>query len=172
MSLLDATANSVNTIFAQIVVALKDGPQDVVDAAHAMGIRSHLSPVCSITLGTQDVTPLEMTNAYATLADRGVRHRPVPVHIIKGPDGKVLRKTHATGTQAIPQNVSDLVTYALQGVVQHGTGTAAYFGRPVAGKTGTGENYTNAWFCGYVPQLATCVWVGYSQQTKSLYNVE
>ena len=172
MTLLDATANSVNTIFAQLVVSLKDGPSDVGGVAHAMGIRSMLSPVCSITLGTQDVTPLEMADAYATLASRGERHYPVPVEEIKGPDGKVIRKTHREGTRALPQNVADMVTYALEGVVRSGTGTAAYFGRPVAGKTGTGENYTNAWFCGYVPQLATCVWIGYPQQQRSLYNVE
>jgi penicillin-binding protein 1A len=172
MSLLSATANSVNTIFAQLVVALHDGPQDVVDVAHKMGIRSHLSPVCSITLGTQDVTPLEMTDAYATLAARGIRRYPVPVEEIKGPNGKVIRDTHHPGVRAVQQNVSDAVTYALQGVVRSGTGTAAYFGRPVAGKTGTGENFTNAWFCGYVPQLVACVWVGYPQQTKELLNID
>ncbi len=64
------------------------------------------------------------------------------------------------------------MTYALEGVVQHGTGTAAYFGRPAAGKTGTAENYVDAWFCGYVPQLATCVWVGYPKAEIPLYNVE
>src|SRR5205823_14131114 len=66
MNLLNATANSVNTIFAQLVVALKNGPQDVVSTAHDLGIRSHLQPVCSITPRTQDVTPLELTGAYAT----------------------------------------------------------------------------------------------------------
>jgi penicillin-binding protein 1A len=70
------------------------------------------------------------------------------------------------------QNDADMVTYALQRVVQYGTGTAAGFGRPAAGKTGTAENYQDAWFCGYVPQLATCVWVGYPKGEISLYNVE
>jgi penicillin-binding protein 1A len=64
------------------------------------------------------------------------------------------------------------VTYALEGVVSHGTGTAAYFGRPAAGKTGTAENYEDAWFCGYVPQLAACVWIGYPKAEISLFNVE
>ena len=74
-----ATAHSVNTVFAQVVTALDGGPQDVVDMAHRLGIRSPLEPVCSITLGTQAVTPLEMTNAYATLAARGWRHRATPL---------------------------------------------------------------------------------------------
>jgi penicillin-binding protein 1A len=76
------------------------------------------------------------------------------------------------GVRAIPQNTADLVTYALEGVVSHGTGTAAYFGRPAAGKTGTAENFADAWFCGYVPQLAACVWVGYPKAEIPLYNVE
>ena len=74
--------------------------------------------------------------------------------------------------QAIPRNTADLVTYALEGVVSHGTGTAAYFGRPAAGKTGTAEDFKDAWFCGYVPQLAACVWIGYPKAEISLYGVE
>jgi penicillin-binding protein 1A len=135
MNLLDATAYSVNTIFAQLVDIV--GPENVAATAHKMGITTPLQPVCSITLGTQPVNPLEMTSGYATLAAR-----------------------------------ADLVTYALEGVVSHGTGTAAYFGRPAAGKTGTAENYADAWFCGYVPQLAACVWVGYPKAEIPLLNVE
>ena len=70
------------------------------------------------------------------------------------------------------QNDADLVTYALQSVIQSGTGTAANIGRPAAGKTGTAQNYWDAWFCGYVPQLVTCVWVGYPQGEIPLENVE
>src|SRR5579859_5780250 len=70
------------------------------------------------------------------------------------------------------QNDADMVTYALQRVVQYGTGTAAGFGRPAAGKTGTAENYEDAWFCGYVPQLVACVWVGYPHREQPLLNVE
>jgi penicillin-binding protein 1A len=170
MNLLDATANSVNTIFAQLVV--KVGPENVVSTAHKMGIQSTLLPVCSITLGTQAVTPLEMANGYATLAARGMHHLPQALALVRSPDGKVLGKLDTHGDRALPENTADLVTYALEGVVQHGTGTAASIGRPVAGKTGTAENYQDAWFCGYVPQLVTCVWVGYPHQERSLYNVE
>ena len=84
----------------------------------------------------------------------------------------MIGKLGAPGVQAIPQNTADLVTYALEGVVSHGTGTAAYFGRPAAGKTGTAENFVDAWFCGYVPQLAACVWVGYPKAEISLYGIE
>jgi penicillin-binding protein 1A len=170
MNLLNATANSVNTIFAQLVA--KVGPRNVVPVAHRMGITTKLQPVCSITLGTQPVNPLEMTDGYATLAAHGVHHAPQAFELVRAPDGAVLGKLGAPGTQAIPRSVADQVTYALEGVVQHGTGTAANFGRPAAGKTGTAENFQDAWFCGYVPQLATCVWVGYPKAEIPLLDVE
>ncbi|MEN3340856.1 MAG: penicillin-binding protein [Actinomycetota bacterium] len=170
MNLLDATANSVNTIYAQLVDVV--GPQNVVSVAHKMGIRSGLQPVCSITLGTQAVNPLEMTDAYATLAARGVHHPAQALQVVRGPRGGVIGGLRSRGDQALPTNVADLVTYALEGVVQHGTGTSASFGRPAAGKTGTAEAYKDAWFCGYVPQLAACVWIGYPKAEISLYNVE
>jgi penicillin-binding protein 1A len=170
MNLLDATANSVNTIFAQLVDVV--GPDKVVPVAHRMGITSNLQAVCSITLGTQAVTPLEMTDAYATLAARGMHHAPQALEVVRGPRGKLVGGLRANGQRAIPAWVADQVTYALEGVVQHGTGTAAYFGRPVAGKTGTAESYRDAWFCGYVPQLAACVWIGYPKGEISLVNVE
>jgi penicillin-binding protein 1A len=170
MNLLNATANSVNTIFAQLVA--KVGPWNVVPVAHRMGITTKLQPVCSITLGTQPVNPLEMTDAYATLAAHGIHHDPQAFELVRAPDGSVIGKLNAPGAQAIPRSVADQVTYALEGVVQHGTGTAAYFGRPAAGKTGTAENFQDAWFCGYVPQLATCVWVGYPKAEIPLYDVE
>jgi penicillin-binding protein 1A len=171
MNLLDATAHSVNTIFAQLVDVV--GPSNVVTMAHKLGIRSPLQSVCSITLGTQAVNPLEMTDAYATLAAHGVHRDPQAFELVRGPRGGVMGKLHAPGARTIPANVADTVTYALQGVVQRGTGVAAGLGaRPVAGKTGTAENSVDAWFCGYVPQLVTCVWVGYPKAEISLSYVE
>src|SRR5256885_6828901 len=170
MNLLDATAHSVNTIFGQLVDIV--GPDQVAMTAHKMGITSRLESVCSITLGSQAVNPLEMTDAYATLAARGIHRDPQAFELVRGPRGGEIGRLNAPGAQAIPQNTADLVTYPLEGVVSHGTGTAAYFGRPVAGKTGTAENYEDAWFCGYVPQLAACVWIGYPKAEISLFNVE
>jgi penicillin-binding protein 1A len=171
MNLLDATAHSVNTIYAQLVDVV--GPQNVVTVAHKLGIRSQLQPVCSIALGTLAVNPLEMTNAYATLAARGIHRDPQAFELVRGPLGGVIGKLNAPGAQVIPQNVADTVTYALQGVVGHGTGTAAGLGdRPAAGKTGTAENSVDAWFCGYVVQLATCVWIGYPKAEIPMDYVE
>jgi penicillin-binding protein 1A len=170
MNLFQATAHSVNTVFAQLVVAV--GPRSVVATAHRMGITSPLLPVCSITLGTQAVSPLEMTAAYATLAARGMHHPPQSLAEVRGPRGRKLRVGSMRGSRALSPNDADIVTQALRGVVESGTGRAAALGRPVAGKTGTAEEYRDAWFCGYVPQLATCVWVGYPHAEVPLLNVE
>jgi penicillin-binding protein 1A len=170
MNLVDATTHSVNTIFAQLVD--KIGPEHVVRTAHMMGIRSRLQPVCSITLGTQAVNPLEMTDAYATLASRGIHHPPQALALVRGPQRQILGGLEAHGVRAIPQSTADLVTYALQHVIMNGTGTAAALERPAAGKTGTAESFQDAWFCGYVPQLTTCVWIGYPGREIPLENIE
>jgi penicillin-binding protein 1A len=170
MNLIDATANSVNTIFAQLVTQV--GPPAVVRMAHRLGIQSELRPVCSITLGTQAVSPLEMTTAYATLADHGVRHDPQAVESVRTASGSVVAFPEAEPHVAVSPEVADEVTYALEAVTQKGTGVAASIGRPIAGKTGTAEKYVDAWFCGYVPQLTTCVWVGYPHAEVPMDDVE
>jgi penicillin-binding protein 1A len=161
MTLLQATANSVNTIFAR--VALRVGLGRVVDVAHRMGIESPLMPVCSLTLGPEGVSPLEMTNAFATLAARGIHHRAALLERVTAANGRVIHRIRSAGRRALRRSVADRVTYALSGAVRAGTGTAAYFGRPVAGKTGTAENFKDAWFCGFVPQLAACAWIGHAR---------
>jgi membrane peptidoglycan carboxypeptidase len=174
-SLWSATAHSVNTVFAQI--AAQVGPENVADVAHRMGIRSPLhapgQPVpCAITLGTQAVNPLEMTNAYATLAARGWYRRASPIDRIRS--GSIEYERRTKGERAISANIAAIATHALEGVISYGTGTAARIpdGRPQAGKTGTAQDYVDAWFCGYVPQLATCVWIGYPKGEIPLENVE
>jgi penicillin-binding protein 1A len=159
MTLLDAIAHSVNTIFAQ--VALQAGLRNIVGVAHRLGIRSPLEPVCSITLGPEGVSPLEMTAAFATLAAGGVRREPKEVRWVTTREGKVLRRASPPAKRVISAQTARTVAYALSGVIRGGTGTAADPGRPAAGKTGTAENESDAWFCGFVPQLASCVWIGY-----------
>jgi penicillin-binding protein 1A len=175
MNLLDATANSVNTIFAQLIS--KVGVRNVQAMARNLGITEtvgglYFRQACAITLGSVGFTPLEMADVYATFAAGGIHHDPLAFQTVRGPSGKLIPLSRE-GRRVISANVAAQLTYALQGVVQHGTGTAASLGaRPVAGKTGTAENFQDAWFCGYVPQLATCVWVGYPKGEISLYNVE
>jgi penicillin-binding protein 1A len=170
MTLADAIAHSVNTIFAQVVTRV--GPARVVAVAHRMGIQSPLTPVCSITLGPEGVSPLEMTDAFATLASGGVHHRAHALQRLTTADGAVVASQSSRGTRAVPSAIARQVTAALTGVIRNGTGTAANPGRPAAGKTGTAENFTDAWFCGYVPQLATCVWVGYPSAEIPLLNLD
>jgi penicillin-binding protein 1A len=159
---VQATARSVNTIFAQ--VALHAGLSRVVNVARRMGIESPLAPVCSLTLGPVGVSPFEMTSAFATLAARGVHHRPQLLERVTAePARRRLLGLSPTGRRALSRRVADRVTYALAGALRNGTGVAAYFGRPAAGKTGTAESFRDAWFCGYVPQLAACVWIGHAR---------
>ena len=177
MNLLDATANSVNTIFAQLIA--KVGVRNVMYTAARLGITTprgsrYFEPACAITLGSVGFTPLEMADVYATFASGGIHHTPQAFESVRGPNGKLIGGiAHGVnGTRALGPNVAAELTYALQGVVQHGTGVAAALSRPVAGKTGTAENFQDAWFCGYVPQLATCVWVGYPHSETPLLNIE
>jgi penicillin-binding protein 1A len=171
MNLLDATANSVNTIFSQLVLDV--GPDNVAAMANRMGVSHHLDPVCSITLGTQPVSPLDMATGYATLADRGIRHNPVGLVKVAGATGSTIVQPDGSPRRVLTPTQADLVTYALEGVVTHGTGTAAALaGRPVAGKTGTAQNFQDAWFCGYTPQLATCVWVGFPQGEIPMHDID
>ena len=170
MNLIDATANSVNTIFAQLIA--KVGPRPVVAMAHRLGIASSLKPVCAITLGSVGVSPLELTNVYATFAARGMYRPAQAIAEVSGPGGSVLGRLETEGKRVLSLSVADRLTYALEGVISHGTGTSANIGRPAAGKTGTAENFQDAWFCGYVPQLATCVWIGYPKAEIPLQGVE
>ncbi len=170
-SLQSATAHSVNTVFAQLVVEL--GPDEVVDMAHRLGIRSDLPAVCSITLGSVAVNPVEMTNAYATLAARGTLRRANPLLQVRSPGGKIDPRIVPKGRRVVDENVADLVTYALEDVVEFGTGASADLSSwPTAGKTGTAQDNVDAWFCGYTVQIATCVWVGYPKGQIPLENVE
>ena len=171
MNLVQATAHSVNTIFAQLVA--KVGPEAVANVAHRMGITTPLQNVCSITLGSQAVTPLDMADAYATFAANGVHHPAQPIASVTSSSGQSLFKAPTRGQQVVDANNAELATYAMEHVVTEGTGTAAAIGRPVAGKTGTAENFVDAWFCGYTPQLAACVWMGYPKnETTSMYNID
>ena len=171
-TLFGATAHSVNTIFAQVIAQLGPGP--VVNMAHALGIQSDLPKTCSITLGSVGVNPLEMTNAYATLADQGVRHDATPLLQVKASNGEIDATVGSEGTRVLDANDANLVTDALEGVVREGTGTTAQLGTwPVAGKTGTANDNVDAWFCGYTVQIVTCVWMGWpDNDTTPLENVE
>jgi membrane peptidoglycan carboxypeptidase len=165
-NLTTATAYSTNVVFAQL--ALDVGASKIASVAHDMGITSDLTVVPSITLGTSDVSPLEMASAYQTLANKGKHCAPFAVARVEettptnGTNG-LLYRHHPDCRQVVDPAIAAQVTSMLQGVVTlpGATGTAAAIGRPVAGKTGTTQEYSNAWFVGYTPQVSTAVWVGF-----------
>jgi penicillin-binding protein 1A len=167
IDLWKAIAASDNAVFAQLTKLV--GPPNVVTTAHQLGITGHLDPVFSIGLGTQIVNPLEMARAYATFANGGYRvdgkvfgNMPRVVTDIDDVDGKTVYANAPVRKQVLSSADDELLTQMLEGVVASGTGRAAALpGYTVAGKTGTTENYGDAWFVGYTPQLVAAVWVGY-----------
>jgi membrane peptidoglycan carboxypeptidase len=118
-----------------------------------------------IAIGTQEVSPLDMASSYGVFANRGLRAEPTPVLRVLDHDGKVVEDNTKglRSDRVVEEAVADNVTNILKGVITSGTGTRAELGRPTAGKTGTSQNYENAWFCGYTPTLSTAVWMGYPQ---------
>jgi penicillin-binding protein 1A len=166
-----ATVISDNTVFAQLVVDL--GPDKMDAIAHQMGIVSPLQGLPAEVIGglKVGVTPLEMADAYATLANGGYHIEPTIIDHVVFPDGSV---DHSIGNPPRTQvfNYSEVyeAIKVLKGVIKSGTGTAADYGCPAAGKTGTAENLANAWFVGFTPKLATAVWVGYPQGNIGMAN--
>jgi membrane peptidoglycan carboxypeptidase len=165
-TLVRALEKSINTVFVQLIVDV--GIKQTAELAHRMGITSiDLSkPVYGgIAIGTQEVSPLDMASAYGVFDNRGLRAEPTPVLKITQRDGTVLEDNTQEDrtTRVLEEPVADNVTKVMTGVIQHGTGTAANIGRPAAGKTGTAENYENAWFVGFTPTLSTAVWMGYKE---------
>ncbi|MDP9405826.1 MAG: PBP1A family penicillin-binding protein, partial [Actinomycetota bacterium] len=160
VSLREATAFSVNVVYARLIAAV--GPEAVVETARAAGIRSELAPVRSLALGTSEVSPLEMASVQATLAAGGVYRRPTVVTRVTGPGGEVLyERPQPRGKRVLDEGVAWLTTQALRDVVDAGTGARAGLHRPLAGKTGTTQNGVDAWFVGYTPELAAAVWMGF-----------
>ncbi|HZQ66364.1 MAG TPA: PBP1A family penicillin-binding protein [Gaiellaceae bacterium] len=164
ISVQQATLQSDNTVYAQLTLDV--GPEKVAEMAHKLGVQSPLSPVPSIGLGSNAVSPLDMASAYATLAAGGVYSEPMAIRKVILANGREDRRAgwgQPQRRRVIPEGVAYTVTRILEQNVQYGTGTRANFGKPEAGKTGTTDDHADAWFCGYLPNLAATVWVGYPQ---------
>lgn len=166
MSLLEATVHSVNTVYAQLIMDV--GPQPVVDLAAKMGVRSKLGAFPSAALGTNGVTVLDMASSYSTFAADGSHIDPVIVTQVADTTGRVLWRARPTRTRALSTTTSREVTGVLQQVVERGTAVNAKIGRPVAGKTGTGEEWSDAWFVGYTPEFVAAVWVGFPDAVRTM----
>jgi penicillin-binding protein 1A len=164
VNLETATVNSDNTVFAQL--DLDVGPRNVAHTAKIMGVTTQLDGIPAEGLGGLriGVSPLEMSDAFATLAGGGIHRNPVAIKRVVFPNGRVGHPEKADPKRVIPANVAYQVTRLLHDNIIGGTGTAAYTGcTGQAGKTGTTDNYVDAWFDGYQPNLSTAVWVGYPQ---------
>jgi len=161
LGLVDATANSVNTVFVQAQESL--GRQKVVDMAKAMGVRSDVDAIPSLVLGTEEVSVLEMAGAFSTFANRGVFVAPRVILEVRQADGTVLeRERPAARSRVLSAAHADVVTHCLRQVVLRGSGRGARVATtPVAGKTGTTQNFGDAWFIGYTPKLTAAVWMGF-----------
>jgi penicillin-binding protein 1A len=162
MDLESATWESVNVIFAQL--DLDVGPENVTETAHEMGIESPLQSVPAEAIGglAIGVTPLEMADAYATLANGGIHHDATAVSRVVFPNGKEDNFEKSSGERVLTPGQAYEVTKILEGVITGGTGTPAYMGcSSEAGKTGTSEGLSDAWFVGYTPRYSTAVWVGH-----------
>jgi 1A family penicillin-binding protein len=163
-SLASATAISSNTAYAQVAQAI--GADAIVDTAYSMGITSTLSRYLSITLGAVSVSPLEMCDAYSTLASGGMHRDAVCITKIEDRNGNVVYEHQDNPTRAVSEAVAEAVTNVLEGVVANGA-TGYYVAdfnttnQPIAGKTGTSDDAEDLWFCGYTPQITCAVWAGY-----------
>jgi len=174
VSLARAMVSSDNTVYARLTDLV--GPKAIVRTAHALGIQSRLNAYFSIGLGSLAVNPLEMARAYETIANDGRRvdgslfgNRPRVVEKVERIRSGRVEENAPLPVQVLDEGEAELLTQILQDVVRAGTGrNAAIPGREVAGKTGTTDNYGDAWFVGYTPDLVVAVWVGYPDTLRPM----
>jgi penicillin-binding protein 1A len=175
ISLATATQESDNTVYAQLTQLV--GPGAIVRTAKQLGISSPLKNYFAIGLGAEAVNPLEMARAFSAFDNGGLRidgaafgNHPRAISVVRNEAGRIVDNNLPVGRHVLTANTAALVTSLLQGVVRAGTGRNAQLsdGRPAAGKTGTTENYGDAWFVGYTPQLVAAVWVGYPTRLKPM----
>jgi 1A family penicillin-binding protein len=162
VTLQQALEESINV--AAVRVQERIGLKRTIEVARRLGVESHLGENLSLALGTSELSLLELTSAYGTLANRGSWIRPTVIRYVLDPQGKLLEENIPEARQVLSPEVAYVATQMLKGTIERGTGIAAKaLGRPAAAKTGTTNDYSNAWFIGFTPQLATGVWVGYDR---------
>ncbi|MEW6473677.1 MAG: transglycosylase domain-containing protein [Actinomycetota bacterium] len=163
--LVAATHQSINTVYAQLITQV--GVKETAELARRLGVTSIDSSQAlygSIALGSHEVSPLEMASAYGVFAARGSHVDPTPVvRITRGREVIEDNTVPGRAEPVLETGVADTVNQILRGVITSGTGARANIGVPAAGKTGTSQNYENAWFVGYTPALSTAVWVGHAE---------
>ncbi len=163
ITLRKALEESVNIVAIKLNYMM--GPKFVAEVAHQIGITSPILPVVSLPLGSNEMTMMEITSAYAVLANGGVRAEPTSIIRIEDRDGTTLYENTVRPKRVIDGNAVSLLVDMMRGVVTNGTGRNANLPRPIAGKTGTTSSYKDAWFFGFVPQLVCGTWVGNDNNT-------
>jgi membrane peptidoglycan carboxypeptidase len=159
-----ALAKSINTTAARL--AKRTGLARISEAAKELGVETRIPEIPSASLGSVELSPIELLRVYMTFANHGLSDRPFVIRAIQNADGSEFFRNEYHPRQRIDSGVADMMTYLLQGVFEEGTATVARglgFDRPAAGKTGTTNDYRDAWFAGYTPQMAALVWVGLDQ---------
>jgi penicillin-binding protein 1A len=166
-----ATIHSDNTVYARLALDVR--PAAIVEMARQLGVQTQLQPTPSLALGTDAVTPLDMASVYATLAAGGVYSKPLAIRRVVFPGGKTdVSWGRPQRTRVIPDWVAATVTRVLEENMLHGTGVEAHVpGRTDAGKTGTTDDYADAWFCGYTAGLEATVWIGYPRAEIPMLDV-
>lgn len=160
ITLQEALAHSVNVATVKLIERV--GVYRVIELAQQTGIRSELRPEYALALGVSEVSLIEMVSAYGVLANRGVKHEPYAIRKVTDKDGKTLEEHFPESQQVIREETAYVTVEAMKGVVEHGTAaSASALGRPLAGKTGTTQDSTDAWFIGFTPSLVAGVWIGY-----------
>ncbi|HBA26919.1 MAG TPA: hypothetical protein DCY98_05945 [Nitrospinae bacterium] len=158
-NLRTALTHSRNVITVKLLQSM--GVRHMLEYARRLGIKSYLTPDLSLALGTSGVTLYELTSAYGVFSNKGIKTEPMVIKSITDKDGNLLEENKPREEKVISEELAFITTNILQSVVQEGTGwRAKALGRPVAGKTGTTNNYMDAWFLGYTPDLIAGVWVG------------
>jgi penicillin-binding protein 1A len=172
ITLREALAHSINVVAGRMTISDIAPPAQVVKFAHKMGISSDLNPFPSIALGTSEVSPLEITSAYGTFANKGVHVEPISILRIEDRNGILIDQFAPEYTEAISPQTASIVTDMMQDVVNYGTGAGLrrYFQYPAAGKTGTTQDYADAWFVGFTPQLVAGAWVGFDDHRIKFTN--
>lgn len=158
VTLREAFEQSINVVGVKLLEQV--GVNKVINYAHKAGIKSELRPDLSLALGTSEVTPLEIALAYATIANLGMRVEPLSILRVEDYEGKVLKENTPQKKKVFKEEACYVLIDLMKGVISRGTGWNAQIGRPAAGKTGTTDNFIDAWFIGFTPDLVTAVYVG------------
>jgi len=158
-----ALAKSLNVITGRMTISEIAPPKEVVKIAQRMGIKSHIDPFPSLALGTSEVSPLELTSAFGTFVNKGIHFDPISILKVEDKNGILIEQYTPEYVQSISPESATLLVSMMQDVVNFGTGAGVrrYFKYPAAGKTGTTQDFSDAWFIGFTPTLTAGCWVGF-----------